>query len=193
MIGCIPAVELIYRELARPKEPQPTPASKNNVQEAELTRDDVNAILRRERGASLAELQQIITGNNGYRLTNREREQISLDLTIAIAQARQNNGRPDNPNSTFIAQVMGLIETPFGLIERSFIRDLLRSGCQNIAGCKRHFPPACDCWSTQRSILLQAQSIHVAKSPEGWAVAKIYEALEALEMATRPHESVGVL
>jgi hypothetical protein len=82
-----------------------------------------------------------------------------------------------NPGQT------GWIESPLGLIAPSFITDLLRSRCQKIAGCRRHFPPACDCWSTQRSTLLQSQNIHGAKSPEASAAAKIYEALEALEAA----------
>ena len=38
----------------------------------------------------------------------------------------------------------------------------MRTGSYNIARCKRHSPPAFDCWSTQRLTLWQAQSIHGA-------------------------------
>jgi hypothetical protein len=148
--------------------------------------DDVSAILQRKSSASADQLQQILTDTKKYRLSQGEHDQLSLDLTIAIAQARLNNGKPDDPNARFIAQVLGLLDTPFGLIERSFVDDLLRAGSQNIAQCKRHQPPKCQCWSAQRAILWQSQSSNGEKSPEGWAAIRIYEALEELEPASRP-------
>src|SRR5580692_7112870 len=63
-------------------------------------------------------LQQILSDERKYKLSRSERDQLSLELTIAIAQARQNNGRREDPNARFIAQVLGLLDTPFELIER---------------------------------------------------------------------------
>lgn len=186
MANFIPAVELIYRELERPKAPDTKLARANeDAKQVELTRDDVIAILQRKRGASAEQLQQIIADAKEYKLTPSERNQLSLDLTIQIAHARQSRGIREDPNARFIAQVLGLVETPFGLIERAWIDDLMRAGSQNIAKCKRHKPPRCDCWSSQRAILWQA-SASGEKSPEGWAATKIYESLEELELATRP-------
>lgn len=185
----ITSVERIYRELARPKAPRPTP-DPEAAKRAELSRDDVIAILQRKRSACPEQLEQILTDAKNYRLTQCERDQLSLDLTIAIAHARQNNGRREDPNARFIAQVLGLLETPFGLIEGSFVDDLLRAGSENIARCKRHQPPKCQCWSAQRAILWQAQSVNGEKSPEAWAARRIYDALEELEPASRSDRSV---
>jgi hypothetical protein len=181
----ITPVERIYRELAYPKAPdtKPSPVA---AKKAELSRDDVCAILQRKSSASAEQLQQILSDERKYKLSRSERDQLSLDLTIAIAQARQNNDKPDNPNARFIAQVLGQLDTPFGLIERSFVDDLLRAGSQNIAQCRRHQPPKCECWSAQRAILWQAQSSNGDKSPEAWAARRIYEALEDLELSSRP-------
>jgi hypothetical protein len=185
----ITPVERIYRDLARPKAPGPKPGSEA-TKKAELSRDDVSAILQRKRSASPEQLQQILNDTRKYRLTQCERDQLSLDLTIAIAHARQNNGKREDPNARFVAQVLGLLETPFGLIERSFVDDLLCAGSQNIARCKRHQPPKCQCWSAQRAILWQAQSANGEKSPEAWAARRIYDALEELELASRSDRSV---
>lgn len=181
-------VERIYRELAHPKAPDSKPSTVA-AKKAELSRDDVRAILQRKSSASAELLQQILNDANKYGLTGGERDQLSLDLTVAMAQARQNNGKPDDPNARFIAQVLGLLDTPFGLIERSFVDDLLRAGSQNIAQCKRHQPPKCECWSAQRAILWQARTSNGEKSPEAWAAKRIYEALEELELASRPERS----
>ena len=146
----------------------------------------MNAILQRKRLTSPAELQQIISNAKEYKLTPGERNQLSVDLTMQIAQARQSNGRREDPNERFIAQVLGFVETPFGLVEREWVDGLLRDGARNIARCKRHNPPICECWSSQRAILFQTQSSHGEKSPEGWAATRIYATLEELELASRP-------
>src|ERR1700733_8897589 len=178
-------VERIYRELACPKAPSvkpgPEPAKK-----AELSYDDVSAVLQRKSSASAEQLQQILSDDRKYKLSRSERDQLSLGLTIAIAQARQNNGKPDDPNARFISQVLGLLDTPFGLFERSFVDDQLRTGSENIAKCKHHQPPRCHCWSAQREILWHAQTSNGEKSPEAWAARRIYEALEDLELSSRP-------
>jgi hypothetical protein len=186
MSNLVPAVELIYRELARPKAAGPPPASPKAEAKVELSRDDVNRILQGRRGARETELEHIILNAMVYGLTSGELDQIRVALTIQIAQAMQNNGRRDDPNSRFIAQVIGLRETPFGLIDLCFIEDLLRAASQNIMRCKQHRPPKCECWSAQRAILWQAQNLHGEKSPEGWAALRIYEALEGLELVSPP-------
>src|SRR5208337_837357 len=139
----IPAVEMIYRELARPKAPEIKPPLASEIaKKAELSRVDVNAILQRRRATSAVELEQIIANARDYKLTEGERQQLSVALTIEIARARQSKRRED-PNARFIAQVLGYLETPFGLIERSFMDDLLRAGSENIARCRNHRPPNC--------------------------------------------------
>ena len=49
-------------------------------------------------------------------------------------RARNINGRRDDPNASFISQVLGYPETPHGLIPRSFIADILREGVEELHG-----------------------------------------------------------
>jgi hypothetical protein len=82
-------VELVYRELARPKPQGPKPASVE-APPAELTRADVTAIIHRKRSSTPAELQEIIDNGKQFKLTDGERNQLCCDLTIAMSQrARQ--------------------------------------------------------------------------------------------------------
>jgi hypothetical protein len=78
-----------------------------------------------------------------------------------------------------------LVETPFGLVARSFVDDLLRDGSRSISRCRLHRPPNCACWSAQRALLFQA-SAGGSRSPEGWAAMRIRAALEELEVSARP-------
>jgi hypothetical protein len=189
----ISATERIYLELSRPEAPQPKPASVA-AEKPELTRADVDAIIQRTRTASPQELQHIIDHAKDYRLTEGARNQIGCDLSILMAQrARNMNERRDDPGARFISQTLGLLPTPFGLVARSFIDDLLRDGARNISRRKRHQPPNCGCWSGQRAILWQAQSDHGNKSPESWAAARICEVLEDLEFSSRPQRGPGVV
>ena len=152
----------------------------------ELTRADVNGIIERTRSASAAELEFVLSNAAALRLTLGEKNQLSVDLTIQIAQARQSNGRREGPNARFIAQVLGQLETPFGLVERSFVDGLLQDGARNIARCEGHQTPRCECWASQRTILWQVQTDHGPKAAEAWAAARINDSLEELELACRP-------
>jgi hypothetical protein len=77
-------VELIYRELARPKPEETKPA---NIPEVKtVNRDDVTAIIARKRIATADELQDIISHAKELYLTTGEREQLALDLSIFSAQ-----------------------------------------------------------------------------------------------------------
>ena len=185
MASFVPAVEIIYRDIARPKPPLSTPAPAKVAARVELTREDVTAILQRKRGASAEVLQQIIGEATKYGLTEWERNTLCVDLSIQVAHARQNHGKRVDPSAQFIAQVLNLVETPHGLIDRSFVDNLLREGSQNIARCRLHRPPLCQCWSAQRAMLWQA-SANGEKTPEAWAATRIHEMLEELEVATRP-------
>jgi hypothetical protein len=55
---CLPAVEIIYRQLATPKPEDAKPASVAAAKP--LTRDDATAIVARKRSATAEELQDII-------------------------------------------------------------------------------------------------------------------------------------
>jgi hypothetical protein len=187
------AVERIYRQISLPSPPVTIAHVRVEPKKIELTRADVDAIIQRTRIASAGELQHIIDHAKELRLSDGEKNQLSVDLTMQIAHARQRNGRRDDPNERFIAETLGLITTPFGLVERSFIDGLLRDGARNIARCKRHKPPGCECWSGQRALLWQAQSAHGDKSPEGFAATRVYASLEELETASRPERGPGVM
>jgi hypothetical protein len=67
-------------------------------------------------------------------------------------------GRRPNPAAEFLSKVMGLEETPMGLVERAWVQEQMRSGSQAIQRCRNHRPPECQCWSASRAILWQARS-----------------------------------
>lgn len=183
MANRIPAVELIYRQMiSQPSPSQPKPARVTATKKV-ITRADVDDILQRKRPTSPEELQEVLN-TKALALSESERDQISTDVTIVTAQrARQVYGRRDDPSAEFIAKVLGYAETPHGLVDREWIAGILREGAQKIARCKRHQPPRCGCWSSEREILWQARAAG-EKTPQSWAAAKIYAFLEALELAS---------
>jgi hypothetical protein len=102
-----------------------------------------------------------------------------------VAQrTRQVNGR-ENPSAEFISRVLGLAETPYGLVSREWVNQQMRTGARAIARCRNHRPPECACWAAPRTSLWQASASGV-KTPEAWAAARVYEFLAELELASRP-------
>ena len=138
----------MYRDLASHKLPQPPPACGNTeAEKIALTRADVDQIIQRTRGASPEELEHVIAHAKEFSLTDGQRDQLCCDLTIVAAQrARHGNGRRIDGNAEFISKVLGLVETPFGLLASSFVDDLLRDGSRNISRCRLHRVPNCACW-----------------------------------------------
>jgi len=182
----LPAVEIIYRQLATPKPEDAKPAGVVVVVEP-LSRDDVTAIIARKRAATAEELQEIIARATELKLTTGEREQIALDLSILSAQrARQVNGKREDPNSKFIYD-LGYALTPFGLLpERAWYQNALQTGTKAIAACRRHLPPQCACWRSTRESLYSILESFRERSPESWAALRVWEALEEIELSSQP-------
>jgi hypothetical protein len=180
----ISATEKIFRELSQPTPAQPRPARVDiTAKKIELTRADVDRIIQRTRSATVEELEYVIAHANEFSLTDGQRDQACCDLTIVAAQrSRQGNGRRVDASAEFIAKVLNLVETPWGLLARSFVDDLLRNGSRNISRCRLHRPPNCDCWIAQRAILFQASAAG-GRTPESWAASRILAALEELEVS----------
>ena len=108
-----------------------------------------------------------------------------MDLTIAMAnRSRQVSGRRDDPSAEFVSKVLGLVDTPHGLIERAWVHEQMRAGAEAIQRCRNHRPPHCQCWSAVRAILWQASASD--KTPEALAAQRIYDLLEELELGSRP-------
>jgi hypothetical protein len=193
MTQLISATERIYRELSRPQAQPPKPArTTTDAKQLTLTKADVEAILQRTRSATPEELEYVIAHAREFILTDGQRDQVCCDLTIAAAQrSRQGNGRREDASAEFISKILGLVETPFGLLARSFVDDLLRDGSRNISRCRLHRPPNCACWSAQRALLFQA-SAGGERSSEGWAAMRIRAALEQLEVSSRPEGGPGI-
>lgn len=154
--------------------------------------------LSRERTATPNELQDIIARAREFKLTDGERNQLGVDLSIVIAQrAQRGNGRQEDPSAEFITKVLGMLQTPYGLVERGWIQEQLRSGAQAIAKCRNHRPPSgrsgehCACWAEQRGALWQIQSTYPFKSPESWAAGRTYDSLAELETSSRPERGRG--
>lgn len=177
-------VQMMYRTISTPSASSPKPAP-ITAPKTVITRALVDEVIQRRRSASAEELEEILA-TEGLKLTDGERNQVSVELTVLMAQrARNEKGCRDDPNEEFIAKTLGLLTTPWGLLERSFITQTLRDGAANIQRCRLHRPPMCDCWSAQRAILWDARA-GGEKTPEGWAARRLFDALENLETASRP-------
>ncbi len=159
MTQYISQAERLYREIATPKTPPPKPAHvATDAKPITLTRNDVIAIATHARTASAEELQYILDHAKELSVTTEERAAISLDLSLIMAhRTRRLNGLRDDPSAKFIAQVLRLAETPYGLVSREWVNEQLADGSSAIQRCKLHRPPSCECWSASRAILYQAE------------------------------------
>jgi hypothetical protein len=182
----ITPVQKIYHQVSQPTSQPPKPATvAAEVKPIALTRADVDAIIQRKRYGSPEELQHIIDQSKDLGLTEGQRNFVGVELSIAVARrARQLTSR-ENPSAEFISKVLGLAETPHGLVSREWVNQQMRTGSQAIARCRNHRPPDCACWADSRASLWQTSAVGV-KTPEGWAAARVYEFLAALELVSRP-------
>jgi hypothetical protein len=178
-------IELVYRELARPKPQEAIPASVEAPPAIELTRADVDAIIHRKRSATPEELEEIIDHGKQFKLTDGERNQIACDLTIAMSQ-RARQVRREDPSSKLIHD-LGYALTPFGLLaDRAWYQNQLQTATKAIAACRRHLPPECPCWKEARENLYSVRQSFGEKSPESWAALSVWEALDEIELSSRP-------
>lgn len=182
-------VELLYRQISQPCPPKPAPKVPDPPAPISLEYADVQEILKHKRSASLEELSYVLENWKRFSLNTRQRNDISLRITIALAA----RGRPSaNPNAELFTQ-LDIVETPVGLLHhRSWFECELRVGAQAIAACKLHRPPRCECWRAARERLWLVQDKYGAKSPESWAATKLYEQFEEYEAASRPERTAGL-
>jgi len=88
LTGSSPAWIKVTR--ARPKPPEPKVArADKEATVAGRTQSDVDSIIRRERLATADDLQRIIEHAKEYKFTEGEKNQLSVDLTVAIARRAQ--------------------------------------------------------------------------------------------------------
>jgi hypothetical protein len=184
-------VELIYRKLSQPSPPQPARVSQEPKLQPELTRDEVDAIIQRKRSATPEQLQAIIDRAQHYRLSTWQRNQLGVDIGVALAAKAR--GRP-NSDSVFKSS-----STTF------WIMPTRHSECWPTAASSRislsvarkefhaagqtHHPPRGACWAPQRQMLWHVQSVYGDRSPEAYVGGRIWEALEEMEVAARPHRA----
>jgi hypothetical protein len=184
-------VELIYRALACPRAPEIKPQA-HEPAKIELTRADVDQIIHRKRAAAPEELEEIIDHGKQLKLTDGERNQLCCDLTISMSQRRQVSGRRDDPSSKLIHD-LGYAVTPFGLLpDRAWYQKELQTATKAIAACRRHIPPQCSCWREARVNLYGVRESFGEKSPESWAALKVWEALEEIEISSRPDREPSI-
>lgn len=185
MLPVVSAVELIYRDICkpRPQTPKPEPQPKEHT---ELTQEDVAKILAAERSATPEQLQYIIDHVHEFDLSTYQRDKIALQMTIAIAaKLRQARGVREDPTSELLRS-MGILETPFGLLygAERFAAEL-KSGTKAIMDCRTHRPPLCRCWLASRDWLYCIRQGFDQRSPEAYAAIKVWHALGDIEALER--------
>jgi hypothetical protein len=154
---------------------------------SELTRTDVDLILQRKRDASVDELQYVIDNYRQYHLSDGQKHQCAVELTVTAAAARARAERRPSDDSQMMLHRLGYAETPWGLLaNRLFYEKVFKDGTGAIARCSNHKPPRCQCWQDARNTLWGIQSHYGTRSPEAFAATRIYSSLEELEVAARP-------
>jgi len=190
----ISATEKIYREISKPspRAAQPT-RNTETTKTVELKQDDVDAILRHSRSATMEELQCILAHPKEFSLSPWQRDEIRLMLSIAVAaKSRQARGIREDRTPQFLAS-FGIVTTPVGLLHNpEWFAAELRAGTQAIASCRNHQPPLCQCWRQSRHRLYNARQIYDDKSPEAWAALQAWELLEEIELSSRPVPGPGL-
>jgi hypothetical protein len=184
----IDATELIFRQLSQPKLQDVKPAPAADVKPVTLTRADVDGIIQRSRGASVEDLEYAIAHAKDLILTDGERNQLGVDLSVVIAQRIRglDGRRRDHPSDRLIHD-LGYAQTPFGLLyDRASFQRQMQSGSKAIAECRRHMPPHCSCWRDAREALWFIRSSFPERSAEAFAAMQVWESLEALELSSRP-------
>jgi hypothetical protein len=133
--------------------------------------------LQDKRSASPEELEWAIAHSRELGLSDYERNELGVGLSIVLAKrGRGMNGRRDNPAAEFLSKVLGVAETPYGVIPREWETRQMQMGSQAIYRCRNHRPPDCQCWAESRSVLFQA-STNAPKRPEAWAATRVHEML----------------
>ncbi len=181
-------VERIYREMSTPSSAPPVPNVPTTAPAMHLDASDVSAILQHKRSASLDELNYIIEHAKTFCLSSWQRNQISVQLTIAIV----NRARPASTPVDQLFSALGIVETPVGLLhDRSWVQRELRAGTQAIASCRAHRVPRCSCWREARERLWRIQDHFGSGTPETWATVQLWEVFEELENASRPERAAA--
>jgi hypothetical protein len=133
------------------------------------------------------ELQYVIDNYRQYHLSDGQKNQLAVDVTVTAAAARARAERRSDDSSQLMLHRLGYAETPVGLLAyRVYYENLFKSGSAAISRCRNHKPPKCECWRSVRDTLWGIQSHYGTRSPEAFAATRIYSSLEELEVAARP-------
>jgi hypothetical protein len=181
----ITPTERVYRDLSNPEPLKP--AKNAPAKEPEITRAEVEEIMARRRSASPEILQYVLDNSKKFELTSYDREKLGLDLSIAVAaKMRAARGIHANPSAEFLSSVLGVEETPMGLLsEAQWFREELRVASKEITSCRQHKPPRCTCWAASRGRLYAVRQACGDRSPEGYTALKLWTALEDLEKSSQ--------
>lgn len=182
------AIERTYQLISQPQpsppKPQPQPAPAPLV----VTRDDVATILERKRMPAIAELEAILANAKELKLTKGEREQLALLASISVAASFA------PPRVDPFVYRLDYAETPVGLLHnRAWFDTLFKKAAQSIRSCKRHCPPRCECWRDWRTTLYDIRKQYGDQSPEAFIALRIWQALEDIEIASRPEPAPGII
>lgn len=178
-------VERIYREVSQPVPPKPAPKILDPPPPINLEQSDVVEIVKGKRTASVEELSWILDRAKYFNLNMKQRNDIGLRISIVLAS----RGRPLASLNAELYAELDLAETPMGLLHhRSWFDRELRDGAKAIAACRiNHTAHArCECWRPWRERLWLVQDKYGASSPEAWVAARLWEAFEEFEQASKP-------
>jgi|SRR5215831_2364541 len=137
-----------------------------------LTRNEMEAILRQERPATIEEIEWLIAHGNDHNVQLSDTEELELQNVAArlLASRHIAEVRARQQNDEFIVKTLGTYRTEYGDLTRAEVEQLeaIRvKALQAIAKCDDHQKWRCACWRSAREELFELRCV----SGEGRAVS----------------------
>ena len=184
----ITAHERIYREMKAVREPiASSPPPSAPAPEIKLTRLDLEAILRKRRGVTLAEIEWFLGHSKDYRilLTNVEENELR-SLAIKLCVEARNATTRRTASEEFLVRNVGVYATPYGDLNESEVRQLNTihlAASRSIQVCDHHQRERCDCWRDARERLYELRQSD--RSAVSTAALAVWNSIESIARSAK--------
>lgn len=180
----ITSVERLRRELDQPGSSSAQPSA-STTPSAQLTRVDLEDILKKRRSPTMAEIDWFLTHAKEYELRLSTSEEYELRQLAARMQAQARLATVVNQaqSEEFIARVVHTYRTAYGDLTQAEVDQLesIRTKAeQAIRSCKDHQKERCRCWSAAREMLFNLRQKVSDRSPLGISALALWNTIEAL-------------
>lgn len=159
-----------------------------------LTRNEMEAILRRQRPTTVEEIEWLIAHGDDHNLQVSQTEELELQNLAArlLASKHISDVRARQQNDEFIAKTIGTYRTEYGDLTRAEVEQLeaIRArAVQAIAKCDNHQKWRCACWRSAREELFDLRSIEKEGSAVSLGALAVWNTIDAVARARSPAQN----